>query len=233
MQASERRRLGKSGVEVTIIGFGGAPLGNLFEALSDAQPRGPRCAPATTPASATSTPPRSMATASASIGSARRCAAGTATASCSRPRSVACSGRATPRRWSTGRSRTRCRSPSVYDYGYDGVMRSVEDSLQRLGMHRIDVLLIHDLDVWTHGSEAARRARFGEFMAGGYKAMVELREQGAVRAIGAGVNETARLPGLRRARRLRLLPARRALHAARAGARSTPSCRSAPSAASR
>ena len=35
-------------------------------------------------------------------------------------------------------------------------MRSVEDSLQRLGMDRIDVLLIHDVDVWTHGSEAAR-----------------------------------------------------------------------------
>jgi D-threo-aldose 1-dehydrogenase len=50
---------------------------------------------------------------------------------------------------------------------------------------------VHDLDVWTHRSEAARRARVGEFMAGGYRAMLELREQGAVRAIGAGVNETA------------------------------------------
>ena len=70
-------------------------------------------------------------------------------------------------------------------------MRSVEDSLQRLGTHRIDVLLVHDLDVWTHGSEAARKERVAEFMAGGYKAMVALRDQGAVRAIGAGVNETA------------------------------------------
>ena len=79
----------------------------------------------------------------------------------------------------------------VYDYSYDGVMRSVEDSLQRLGTWRIDILLVHDLDVWTHGSEDARRARVEEFMAGGYRAMVELREQGAVRAIGAGINETA------------------------------------------
>jgi len=79
----------------------------------------------------------------------------------------------------------------VYDYSYDGVMRSVEDSLQRLGMHRIDILLVHDLDVWTHGSEAARQARVAEFMAGGYKAMALLRDQGVVHAIGAGVNETA------------------------------------------
>ena len=70
-------------------------------------------------------------------------------------------------------------------------MRSLEDSLQRLGTYRIDILLVHDLDVWTHKSEEARRARLDEFMAGGYRAMVELREQGAVRAIGAGVNETA------------------------------------------
>jgi aryl-alcohol dehydrogenase-like predicted oxidoreductase len=79
----------------------------------------------------------------------------------------------------------------VYDYSYDGVMRSVEDSLHRLGTWRIDVLLVHDLDVWTHRSEDARRARVEEFMAGGYRAMVKLRAQGAVRAIGAGINETA------------------------------------------
>jgi D-threo-aldose 1-dehydrogenase len=49
----------------------------------------------------------------------------------------------------------------VYDYSYDGVMRSVEDSLQRLGTHRIDVLLVHDVDVWTHGSEEARSPASG------------------------------------------------------------------------
>ena len=68
-------------------------------------------------------------------------------------------------------------------------MRSVEDSLQRLGMDRIDVLLIHDVDVWTHGSEAARLERFQEVMDGGYHAMLKLREEGVVRAIGAGINE--------------------------------------------
>ena len=67
-------------------------------------------------------------------------------------------------------------------------MRSFEDSLQRLGTHRIDVLLIHDVDIWTHGSEADR-ARFKEVMDSGYHALAELRAAGVVKAIGAGVNE--------------------------------------------
>jgi len=77
----------------------------------------------------------------------------------------------------------------VFDYSYDGVMRSFEDSLQRLGTHRIDVLLIHDVDRWTHGSEEAADRRRKEVLEGGYKAMVKLREGGAVGAIGAGLNE--------------------------------------------
>jgi D-threo-aldose 1-dehydrogenase len=77
----------------------------------------------------------------------------------------------------------------VYDYGYDGVMRSVEFSLERLGVDRIDILYAHDLDVINHGSEAALAARLDEFMTGGYRALLSLRDQGAIRAFGAGVNE--------------------------------------------
>jgi D-threo-aldose 1-dehydrogenase len=76
-----------------------------------------------------------------------------------------------------------------FDYSYDGVMRSVEDSLQRLATNRIDILLIHDCDVWTHGTEEAYRARFKEVMDSGYRALAELRAAGAVKAIGVGVNE--------------------------------------------
>lgn len=74
------------------------------------------------------------------------------------------------------------------DYSYDGVMRSFEDSLQRLGTDRIDILFIHDCDRRNHGEEGYR-ARFSEAMAGAYRAVLSLREQGAVRAIGAGLNE--------------------------------------------
>ena len=74
------------------------------------------------------------------------------------------------------------------DYSYDGIMRSFEDSLQRLGTDRIDVLLLHDCDRRNHG-EDGYRARFREVMEGGYAALVALREQGAIRAFGAGLNE--------------------------------------------
>ena len=77
----------------------------------------------------------------------------------------------------------------VYDYSYDGVMRSLEFSLERLGVDRVDILYAHDLDVFTHGSEAARDARLNELMNSGYRALVSLRDQGVIKAFGAGLNE--------------------------------------------
>jgi D-threo-aldose 1-dehydrogenase len=76
-----------------------------------------------------------------------------------------------------------------FDYSYDGVMRSLEFSLERLGLDYIDIVYAHDVDVFTHGSKAAADARIKELMEGGYKALVKLREQGAIKAIGAGINE--------------------------------------------
>jgi D-threo-aldose 1-dehydrogenase len=75
-----------------------------------------------------------------------------------------------------------------FDYSYDGVMRQVEDSLQRLCMDRIDILLIHDIDVRNHGPEG-QPVRFREAMTGAYPALKKLRDEGVVRAIGVGVNE--------------------------------------------
>jgi D-threo-aldose 1-dehydrogenase len=76
----------------------------------------------------------------------------------------------------------------VYDYSYDGVMRSFEDSLQRLGLDHIDLLLLHDIGSDTHGAETNAEL-FPIAMQGGYKALAELRASGAVKAIGIGVNE--------------------------------------------
>ena len=75
-----------------------------------------------------------------------------------------------------------------FDYSYDGTMRSVEQSLLRTGFDRIDILLIHDCDVWTHG-KAEAETRFHEAMGGAYKALDKLRSDGTVRAIGVGLNE--------------------------------------------
>ncbi len=77
----------------------------------------------------------------------------------------------------------------VYDYSYDGVMRSLEFSLERLGLDRVDILFAHDLDVFNHGSQEALEARLNELMEGGYKALLKLRDEGVIGAFGAGVNE--------------------------------------------
>lgn len=76
----------------------------------------------------------------------------------------------------------------VHDYSYDAVMRSFEDSLQRLGLDHIDLLLMHDISVETLGA-AGKAHHFPIAMDGGYKALDRLRSSGAVKAIGIGVNE--------------------------------------------
>jgi D-threo-aldose 1-dehydrogenase len=80
---------------------------------------------------------------------------------------------------------------TVYDYSYDGTMRALEQSYHRLGMDRVDIALIHDVDIWTHGSAEAYERRFREAMDGAYRALDELRRSGVVRAIGVGINEVA------------------------------------------
>ena len=77
----------------------------------------------------------------------------------------------------------------VYDYSYDGVMRSLEASLERLGVDRIDILFVHDIDVFTHGSRAEADRLIDQFMASGYQALVALRDQGVISAFGGGINE--------------------------------------------
>lgn len=75
-----------------------------------------------------------------------------------------------------------------YDYSYDGIMRSFEDSLQRLGMNRVDILYVHDIGEMTHGAE--QNAHYwNQLEQGGYRALRELRQSKTVQAIGLGVNE--------------------------------------------
>jgi D-threo-aldose 1-dehydrogenase len=76
-----------------------------------------------------------------------------------------------------------------FDYSYDGVMRSLEFSLERLGLDHIDIVYAHDVDVYTHGSKEASDTRITEFMNGGYRALDSLRASGAIKAFGAGINE--------------------------------------------
>lgn len=75
----------------------------------------------------------------------------------------------------------------VFDYSGDGIRRSIEESLERLGVDRIDIALIHDPD--DHWQAAIGEA---------YPALHRLREQGLIRAIGAGMNQSAMLARLAR-----------------------------------
>ena len=190
MDPGTRRSLGRSGLEVTQLGFGGAPHGNMYEAFPDGQAWAAVLACHDAGICFFDTAPLyGFGLSEHRVGEALRgverdgYVLSTKVGRLLRPVS--------PREVDTAQFKTPMPFVGVFDYSYDGVMRSVEDSLQRIGTHRIDVLLAHDLDVWTHGSEPARAERVREFMEGGYRAMRELRDEGAVRAIGAGVNEAA------------------------------------------
>jgi D-threo-aldose 1-dehydrogenase len=75
-----------------------------------------------------------------------------------------------------------------YDYSYDGIMRSVEDSYQRLGLAKIDILYVHDIGVRQHGVER-NAGHMKTLRDSGYRALDELRRSGVVSAVGLGVNE--------------------------------------------
>ena len=79
---------------------------------------------------------------------------------------------------------------AIYDYTHDGILRSFEDSQQRMGIVDIDILLVHDIGVVTHGE---RNAHYWQQLTqgGGFRALDDLRSQGVVKAVGLGVNEGA------------------------------------------
>jgi D-threo-aldose 1-dehydrogenase len=74
-----------------------------------------------------------------------------------------------------------------YDYSHDGVLRSLDDSLQRLGMARVDIAFVHDIDVATHG--AAQPARFRQAVEGGLPALARRKAEGVIGAFGLGIND--------------------------------------------
>ena len=76
-----------------------------------------------------------------------------------------------------------------YDYSYDGTMRCIEESMHRLGISKIDILHIHDVDYFTHKEKHLVEKYFSEAIKGAYKALEELRRNGDISAISIGINE--------------------------------------------
>lgn len=74
-----------------------------------------------------------------------------------------------------------------FDYSYSGAMQSLEESLRRMQVDSVDLVLIHDVSPRWHGDEL--ETRYAEAMEGTYQALAELRTAGVVRAVGVGVND--------------------------------------------
>ena len=81
-----------------------------------------------------------------------------------------------------------------FDYSYDGIMRSFEDSQQRLGLPSVDYLIIHDLDFWFHLTEKKVQAYLDQLSTSGWRALERLRADGLIKGVGAGINEMGMMP---------------------------------------
>ena len=184
----ERRQIGKTKLHLSILGFGGAPLGNLYTAVSEAEAQKSLTAAWEAGRRFFDTAPfYGYGLSERRVGDALR----------PHPRDEFVLstkvGRLICRGWDESKTREMFASPmpfhAAFEYSYDGVMRSVEDSYQRLGLDRIDIVLLHDIGRMTHGEHHA--AMMKSAMEGGYRALDELRRSGQIGAIGLGVNETA------------------------------------------
>ncbi len=178
-----------SGLQFTELGFGSAPLGNLYRAIADEDARAVLDKAWETGCRYFDTAPLyGLGLAETRLNAFLRghkgddyvlsTKAGRLLAACP-----------TDERTGIGKFFETPSRREIYDYSYDGVMRSFEASLERIGVDRIDILFVHDLDIFTHGSKQASDARIEEFMQSGYYAMLALRDQGVIKAFGGGINE--------------------------------------------
>ena len=186
--ASERlpqRQVGATGLALTEIGLGAAPLGNLYREVSGEQARSAALAALAAGIRYIDTAPYyGFGLSERRVGDAVRGADDVITST-----KVGAILRADGA-CDVSVEREGFRSPMPfaceYDYSYDGIMRSWDASLQRLGLARVDILYIHDFGV--HGSN--NEAMFGQLTRdGGFRALEELRGSGAIAAFGLGVNE--------------------------------------------
>lgn len=181
------RRLGRSPVYVTELSFGGAAIGNLFTEVSDDDARAAVDAAWAGGIRTFDTAPHyGLGLSERRLGDALR----------DRPRDeyvistkvgrLLEPAAAAGARGAVGRDTEGFAVPASYvrrfDFTADGMLRSLEASLDRLGLDRVDIALIHDPD--DHGEQALREA---------YPALEKLRAEGTVRAIGVGMNQTALL----------------------------------------
>lgn len=183
MTELETRSVGRAGVRLTRLGLGCAPLGNLFHAIGD------DAAAATVDAAWHSgiryfdtAPHYGLGLSERRLGAALRGLPRNEFAVSTKVgRLLVPAGSGGPARDNEGYD-VPATHRRVWDFSRDGILRSVEDSLHRLGLDRVDILFLHDPD--DHWAQAVDE---------GYPALAELRDQGVVKAIGAGMNQAEML----------------------------------------
>lgn len=185
VRASSFRAFGASGINLSLLGFGAAPIGNLYQPLTDEQAQTAVLSALRSGIRYFDTAPHyGFGLSETRLGSALKVARQEVVISSKVGRAlVPTNSNASVRH---GFVDTPPLEP-VFDYTYDGVMRSFEASLKRLQVEHIDILLAHDLGPLTHGADHPQK--FREFMDGGYLAMNKLKADGLVKAIGLGANE--------------------------------------------
>lgn len=178
------RPIAGTGLSVPELGFGTAPLGNLYRPVSDADARATLDAALDAGLGYADTAPfYGFGLAEKRLGAALR---GDVVVSTKVGRVLR------PAAGPIAAERHCYHSPEpfepVYDYSHDGVLRSHEASLARLGRARVDLLFVHDIGRVTHGD--AHAAMLGQlFEGGGFAALARLRDEGAIAGFGIGVNE--------------------------------------------
>jgi len=188
MTPTDKRRIGDTALEVTVFGFGAAPIGGMRARITEAE------ASATIEAALRvgvnffdTSPFYGYGRSELRLGAALR----------ERPRDglvVSTKIGRVMRPIRPGETIAGLRPNGLpfaprFDYSYDGVMRSLEHSLLRLGLARVDILFIHDVDFWSLKDADLLEAHFAQAMEGGYRALDELRRAGVIGAIGCGLND--------------------------------------------
>jgi D-threo-aldose 1-dehydrogenase len=185
--AIAKRRLGNTGLELSELGLGTAALGNLYHSFSDAQAQRMLSSALAAGVSYIDTAPLyGYGLSERRVGDAVRGRSDVVV-------STKVGRMLVPVREIRDDSERRGFFSALpfepkFDYGYDAVMRSYEDSLQRLGLASVDILFVHDIGPFTH---AARHEEFYRQLMtqGGLRALEELRAARQISAIGIGVNE--------------------------------------------
>src|SRR5215471_2051493 len=186
MDPLRRRKLGSSSLEVTQLGLGTAPLGDLFQRLDETRAVDTVAAGLEAGLNLFDTAPLyGRGLAEHRVGQALRGRDDFVLSTKVGRWYRAAGSDLTRDRWAGGLAFN-----PVLDYSYEGAMRSYEQSLLRTGLGRIDVLLIHDVDRFTHGTQELVDRYFDEAMNGAYRALDELRRNGDIKAVGVGINES-------------------------------------------